>query len=83
VGLAFAAIVKELRTPPGERSWHGKLGGVVPYDFRRPTMERVRAALWSPDDARLLRPHAFGLGWTVNLGRVVRLLSRKVGYKGD
>ena len=74
LGLTAAAIVTERRKPPEEREWHGRLGGIVPYDFRRPTVERAKASLWDPDSSRLITPQVFGVGWTLNLGRVVRLV---------
>jgi len=60
------AIVKELRTPTGERTWHGTLIRVLPYDLRPPTLGRLRA-LWDPANPHPLVPTAFGVGWTVNL----------------
>ena len=78
-GLFGAAIAQELRKPAGEREWVGQLGGVVPYDLRKPTAERVVAEFWSPDDPRILMPHSFGVGWGVNVGRLVRLASRRTG----
>lgn len=75
-GLLVAAVVQELRRPPGERTWHGTVGGLVPYDLRPPTPQKVWSRLWAPDDPRLVVPQAFGVGWTVNLGRLVRLLTR-------
>jgi hypothetical protein len=72
--LAAAAIAKELRKPPGERSWHGRVAGFVPYDFRMPTVERMRASWWNPDDERIFTDQVFGVGWAVNVGRVVRLI---------
>jgi hypothetical protein len=74
LALVVAAVVKELRTPAGERSWHGVVGGFVPYDFRRPTVARFRERMWDPEGAHLVSPRAFGVGWTVNAGRVVRLV---------
>jgi hypothetical protein len=74
LGLTATALVKELRTPSDQREWHGKLAGVVPYDFRVPTRARLRAAFWSPDSDRLLTPQVFGVGWTLNLGRLVKLV---------
>ncbi|HLX49118.1 MAG TPA: DUF5808 domain-containing protein [Streptosporangiaceae bacterium] len=74
-GLIGAAVAQELRKPAGEREWVGKLGGVVPYDLRPPTLERVIAEWWSPEDPRILMPHSFGVGWGVNVGRLVRLAS--------
>lgn len=71
VGLALVivALVRELRTPRDERTWHGRIG-FVPYDLRFPTITRVRATLWNPDDRRVLVPRAFGVGWTVNFGAI-------------
>ncbi len=72
--LPLMAVVKELRTPRQHRRWHGKLAGIVPYEFRRPTWGRLRRSVWDPGSDHLLVPQAFGVGWTVNLGRLVRLL---------
>lgn len=78
IGLVIAAIVKELRLPPDQRSWHGVVAGFIPYDFRAPTLDRVRASLWNPEGAVFVgRP--FGVGWTVNLGAVVARLRSWAG----
>jgi hypothetical protein len=74
LGAGVAILVRELGQRPRKRRWRGRVAGFVPYDFRRPTVARFRDAHWSPDDARLLNPHPFGIGWTVNLGRIARLL---------
>ncbi len=74
IALAAAAVVKELRTPAEERTWHGVVARFVPYDFRPPTITRVRERLWAPDDERIVVPQPFGVGWTVNVGRVVALV---------
>ena len=71
VGLVMAAVIKELRTPSEERTWHGVVAGFVPYDFRVPTVARLRERIWAPEDEHLLTPHPFGVGWTLNAGRVV------------
>ncbi len=42
----------------------------VPYDIRRPTMERFRERMWNPDDPRIIVPRVFGAGWDINLGRL-------------
>ena len=76
VGLAVAAVVKELRTPAEKRQWHGSLG-FVPYDLRMPTVARVKERMWNPDDDRVISPRVFGVGWTVNLGRVVELVRHR------
>jgi hypothetical protein len=70
LGLVAAVAARELRKPAAERQWHGKLGGVVPYDLRPPTPGRIRQKLWNPDDPRLLTEHLFGIGWSVNLARL-------------
>lgn len=71
--LVGAAIVIEMRKPPEERTGHGTMAGVVPYDVRLPTWQRFRRSVWNPDEPKVLVPHAFGVGWTVNFAR---LLSR-------
>jgi hypothetical protein len=73
-GLTAWALVSELRKPSGERQWHGHVAGFVPYDFRIPTFARVRSAVWEPEDEQLVKPNPFGVGWTLNLGRVVHLV---------
>jgi hypothetical protein len=77
--LLAAAFVAELRKPSGERTWHGRLGGFVPYDFRRPTLARLKAAWWSPEEPRIFTDRPFGVGWAVNLGRLVRLVRGRTG----
>lgn len=73
-GLLLGAIREEMNKPEAERTWNGSVAGVVPYDFRPPTFERLKAALWSPEDERLITPHPWGVGWTINLGRLLRVL---------
>lgn len=72
VGL-IAAIVKELQTPADARTWEGTLIGFVPYDLRRPTMDRFKERLWNRDGS-LVSPQVFGVGWTVNFGALVSRL---------
>ena len=78
LGLAVAAVVKELRTPADERAWHGVVVGFVPYDFRIPTIARVKQRMWDPDSAHVVGPRVFGVGWTVNLGRLVAQARRQI-----
>ncbi|WP_216853636.1 DUF5808 domain-containing protein [Phytoactinopolyspora halotolerans] len=63
-GLVAAAVAAELRKPADERTWEGAVGGLVPYDFRPPTMQRVRERMWAPDDPAIFTPHVFGVGWS-------------------
>lgn len=64
--LMVAAILDQLRLPPEQRTWHGEIAG-VPYDFRMPTIERLRATFWNEETSRILVPKAFGVGWDINL----------------
>jgi hypothetical protein len=78
VGLLAAAIMQELRKPAAERTWQGQVAGLVPYDLRWPAVDRVRAALWTPDNPDLFIPTPFGVGWSINLAALadtVRKLS--------
>jgi len=81
-GLVVASVVKELSTPAEERSWHGVVAGFVPYDFRMPTIARFRERMWDPEGEHLVNPRVFGVGWTVNAGRVVKLVREKVSEAG-
>jgi len=73
-GLVVAAVATELSKPAEERTWQGRVGGVVPYDFRPPTWQRIRDAYWNPESDRLLSDRVFGVGWAVNLYRAKTLL---------
>ncbi len=42
----------------------------MPYDFRRPTLDRLRERMWNPDDPHIIVPRFFGVGWDINLGRL-------------
>jgi hypothetical protein len=69
LGTLGAAIASELSKPAEERTWHGKVIGVVPYDFRVPTPDSVKERVWNPDGG-FLSPTVFGVGWVPNLGRI-------------
>ncbi|MCP3975694.1 MAG: hypothetical protein GY720_14510 [bacterium] len=73
MALAAVALIKEWRLPKEERTWHGTVAGFVPYDFRKPTVERIKSTLWDPDGTIVVsRP--FGVGWTINFGAIVSKL---------
>jgi hypothetical protein len=74
VGLVVAAVATELAKPEADRTWHGRVGGLVPYDFRPPTWERIREAYWNPASDRLFSDRVFGVGWAINLHRARTLL---------
>ena len=78
VAMVISALRRELSKPAAERTWQGKVWQVVPYDFRVPTWARVRERMWAPDRPRLFSPQVFGVGWTVNVGRVYKVLTAAI-----
>ena len=70
----MAAIAQEARKPKGTRTRTGRVLGVVPYDFRFPTPWRWQQRVWAPRNPSLINPAPFGVGWTLNLGRVAVLV---------
>jgi hypothetical protein len=64
------AIVQQLQRPPEERTWYGRIAG-IPYDFRFPTVERIRGTFWNKDTSQVFLPQAFGIGWSVNLYPII------------
>jgi hypothetical protein len=73
-GLFAAAIATELAKPEAERTWHGRVFDVVPYDFRPPTWQRIRDAYWNPESDELFSDRVFGVGWAVNLYKAKTLM---------
>lgn len=67
LALFAIAIGQELRKPPEEREWHGRIAGIVPYDFRLPTVQRIREAYWNPDSPHVFTDRVLGIGWAINL----------------
>jgi len=74
IGAFVGAIYAELRKPPEQRTWHGKLLGVVPYDFRVPSIEQLRQAYWNPHSPKVFTDRPFGVGWAVNIPTALRRL---------
>jgi hypothetical protein len=74
IGSIAGALYLELRKPPDERTWHGRLLGFVPYDFRIPTVERIRQAYWNPRSPKLFTDRPLGVGWSVNIPTALRRL---------
>ena len=74
IGAVLGAIYVELRKTPEQRTWNGKLLGVVPYDFRMPSVEKVRQASWNPHSPKLFTGRPLGVGWSVNIPTVLRRL---------
>lgn len=73
VATAFmsGAAIQELLKPADQRTWHGRFLG-VPYDYRRPTVQRLKQSWWNPNDERILTPRSIGMGWDINLFQVQR-----------
>jgi hypothetical protein len=69
-----AALTKELRKPVAERRWHDWVLGVLPYDFRQPSWARVQQTVWDVQSDQIVVPQVFGIGWTINVGGLVRRL---------
>jgi hypothetical protein len=74
IGAVLGAIYVELRKTPEQRTWNGRLLGVVPYDFRMPSVEKVRQAYWNPHSPKLFTDRPLGVGWSVNIPTVLRRL---------
>ena len=75
-GLVVAAVATELSKAEPERTWEGRGFGIVPYDFRPPTWQRIRDAYWNPDSDRLFSDRVFGVGWAINLHRAKTLMDQ-------
>jgi hypothetical protein len=80
VGAVLGALYTELRKAPEERTWNGKLLGVVPYDFRVPSLERLRQAYWNPKSPKLFTDRPFGVGWSVNIPTLLRRLGVRTSF---
>jgi len=70
--IGVVAVAQELRKAPEDRTWHGTVAGFVPYDFRKPTVERIRQTYWNPDGP-IIGGKAWGVGWAPNLGALKKL----------
>jgi hypothetical protein len=71
--IGVIAVIQELRKSPDERTWHGKVADFVPYDFRMPTIGRVRSTYWNPEGP-IIVSKVFGVGWAPNLGALNRMV---------
>ena len=70
--LAGYAVAREYQKPADKRTWHGEMFGVIPYDFRAPSMDRMRERMWNPKDNHFFTPMWWGMGWSFNFGAVAR-----------
>lgn len=80
IAVGFA-LYTELRKPPAERTWHGKLAGFVPYDFRMPSIEGLRLAYWNPRSQKIFTDRPLGVGWAINIPTLLRRLGVTGGTK--
>ena len=64
--MVGAAILDQMRRPAEQRTWQGQLGA-IPYDFRPPTLKRLREKVWNKDTSHVVMPRLFGVGWSLNL----------------
>ena len=46
----------------------------LPFDWRRPTADKVKARAWDPDNHRAFVPKAFGWGYSLNFAELARRL---------
>jgi hypothetical protein len=70
ITVAVAAVCQELEKPREERQWHGRVC-FIPYDFRFPTLQRLRNAFWNTESSRIFSPQPVGIGWTLNFHAVL------------
>ena len=73
--IGVIAVVQELRKPADERTWHGKVADIFPYDFRMPTVERFKETYWNPEGP-LVSGKVWGVGWAPNFGALKGLIGR-------
>ena len=67
ITLTLAAVLQELEKPKEDRKWYGRVvAGIFPYDFRIPTVEKLKESYWNLHDSRIFTPTIFGLGWAIN-----------------
>ena len=49
----------------------------MPYDWRRPTLRRLRNELFNLDEPRLFVPKGYGWGYGINFGAPIALWRRR------
>jgi len=70
---------KHHATSPDLRSPKKFLG--IPYDFRKPSKDRIKRAYWNPNEPKWFTPKSFGIGWTFNMYHLKRYLLYTLGKK--
>lgn len=46
----------------------------IPFDWRRPSLVRLRERWWNREDPRVFTPKAFGWGYDINLAALLMRL---------
>jgi hypothetical protein len=72
IAAVGGAIYQEMRKPSAERTWHGRLLGFVPYDFRLPDLTRLRETYWNTSSNRIFTDKPIGVGWSINIPAVLK-----------
>lgn len=80
IGAVAGAVYTELRKPAAERTWHGRLLGAIPYDFRIPTLESLRQAYWNPRSPKIFTDRPLGIGWAINIPTALRRLGIRTSF---
>lgn len=80
IAAVVGAVYVELRKPPEERTWHGRLLGFIPYDFRLPNLEALRQAYWNPRSPKIFTPRPLGVGWAINIPTAMRRLGVRTEF---
>ena len=42
----------------------------LPYDWRRPTLAKIKARAWNPANPHLFVPKVYGWGYSINFARL-------------
>jgi uncharacterized membrane protein len=49
----------------------------IPYDWRKPSLQRTKERAWNVDEPQLLVPKSYGWGWSINFAALVRPFRRR------
>jgi hypothetical protein len=74
---AKEAVMSDTESRPLTRT--GRFLG-LPYDWRRPTRQRLRQRIWNPDEPRVLVPKAYGWGYAINFAALLRRRARSTRH---
>ena len=51
----------------------------IPYDFTKPTWQKIKGRVWNPESDKLFAPHSFGWGYTLNVHALLQRIRRLIG----